>query len=335
MGRATILGLGGYVPGRRVTNAMLEQTLDTTDEWITQRTGVRVRYFCESGEATSDLAVKAGRRALEHAGVQGVDMLVLATTTPDHPCPATAPAVAAALGLGTVPAFDLQAVCSGFLYASRVAASLVDSGAAETVLVIGADAFSSILDPSDRTTSVIFGDGAGAAVIGRSDDETLGWGSFELGADGALREAIIVSGGGSREASASDAAGFAPYFRMEGKRVFRAAVDAMAGSCRTVLGRSGWEPDDVDYLVGHQANARILRSVAYVLGLPEKRVVLHLDDVGNTSAASIPLALTAYSHRFTPGSRIVLTAFGGGATWGAATLSWPRHLTETTIEGAA
>ncbi|GAA3031845.1 beta-ketoacyl-ACP synthase III [Actinokineospora globicatena] len=329
----TVLGIGGYVPGVRVTNADLERHLDTTDEWITQRTGVRVRYRCAPGEATSDLAVEAGRRALRHAGRTAVDVVVVATTTPDHPIPGTAPAVAKRLGLGTVAAFDVQAVCSGFLYAAAVATSFVESGSATAVLVIGADAFSSVLDPTDRTTAVIFGDGAGAAVIGRGTAaDGPGWGAFHLGSDGDAADLITVPGGGSRARSLPGQE-FGAHLRMAGGTVFQAAVDAMASSCRSAMHSAGWYAHEVDHVVGHQANIRILRSVAHVLEVPESRVVVHLDRVGNTSAASIPLALTAASARLRPGDKILFTAFGGGTTWGAATLVWPSRLPATTVLG--
>lgn len=294
---------------------------------------MRVRYHAGPGEATGDLAVAAGRRALDHAGRDAVDAVIVATTTPDHPCPGTAPAVARRLGLGTVAAFDVQAVCSGFLYAASIAVSFVRSGSATSVLVIGADTFSSILDPADRTTSVIFGDGAGAAVVGRSARPgESDWGAFDLGSDGDAADWITVPGGGSRAASAPHLA-LAPAFRMEGRKVFRAAVDSMAASCRTVLARAGWSAGEVTHVVGHQANIRILRSLAHVLDVPESRLVVHLDRVGNTSAASIPLALTAASGRFAPGDKILLTAFGGGLTWGAATLVWPDDVSATTVLG--
>lgn len=329
----SLLGIGGYVPATRLTNKQLEHRFDTTDEWITQRTGVRVRYHCAPGEATSDLAVAAGRRALEHATSTTIDAVIIATTTPDHPCPATAPMVAKRLGLGTVAAFDVQAVCSGFLYAASIAASFVRSGWASAVLVIGADAFSSILDPADRTTSVIFGDGAGAAIIGRGHpDDEHGWGAFDLGSDGDAADWIMVPGGGSRAKSLPHQA-FPAVFRMEGRKVFRAAVDSMVASCQAVMKNHGWDASEVAHVVGHQANIRILRSVAHVLDIPESRLVVHLDRVGNTSAASIPLALSAASPRFSAGDKILLTAFGGGTTWGAATLVWPPHLSATTVLG--
>lgn len=327
----SLLGLGGYVPSTRVTNIDLEHRFSTTDAWITQRTGVRVRYFCAPGEATGDLAVTAGRRALDHAGLSRVDMAIVATTTPDHPCPGTAPTVASRLDLGRIPAFDIQAVCSGFLYAAAVATSFVRTGAASTVLIIGADSFSSILDPADRATSVIFGDGAGAAVLGESSGEDE-WGEFTLGADGTLAGSIQVPGGGSR-ARSSPESDVPARFHMAGKEVFRAAVDAMVSSCHAALDRRGWHLSDVTHIVGHQANIRILQSVARRLNAPPTKLVIHLDRVGNTAAASIPLALTAGSRRFHGGDKILLTSFGGGATWGATTLIWPHALTATDVLG--
>ncbi|MCY1222493.1 3-oxoacyl-[acyl-carrier-protein] synthase 3 [compost metagenome] len=317
-------GLGGYVPTGVITNQDLESRLDTTDEWIRTRTGIRTRRFAAEGEATSDMATEAGRRALASAGNPDIDLVILATTTPDHPCPATAPAVASRLGLGPVAAFDLAAVCSGFIYALAQANAAVLSGQNRNVLVIGADMFSAIINPEDRNTAIIFGDGAGAVIVGAGEEGQPGQVSaFDLHSDGTCQDLIKVTAGGSRMPVNAGTLDADRFFTMQGKEVFAKAVEAMAGSSRTALADSGWNAEDVDWLIAHQANQRILNRVAGVLGIPPERAVLHLDRVGNTSAASIPLALADYASKFSKGDKMLLTAFGGGTTWGAATLSWP------------
>lgn len=317
-------GLGGYVPAGEVTNLELEGRLDTSDEWIRTRTGIRSRRFVGPGEATSDMATEAGRRALESAGNPEIDLVILATTTPDHPCPATAPAVAHRLGLGTVAAFDLAAVCSGFIYALAQANAAVLSGQHRSVLIIGADTFSTIINPQDRNTAIIFGDGAGAVVVGAGEAGQPGQlSSFDLHSDGSRQDLIKINAGGSRMPAHAGTQDADRYFAMQGKEVFIQAVSSMADSSRAALDESRWEPADVDWLVAHQANQRILNRVAGVLGISPERAVIHLDRVGNTSAASIPLALADHAARFSGGDKLLLTAFGGGTTWGAATLTWP------------
>lgn len=325
-GAGVLAGLGTALPTHLVTNEDLSQRLETSDEWIRSRTGIRQRYWSRT-EATGDLAVAAGRKALKAAGVDGVDLVVLATTTPDHPCPATAPDVAGRLGLGTVAAYDIAAVCSGFVYGLASAAASITAGLADSVLVIGAETYSTILDPQDRATSVIFGDGAGAAVLrsGR-DDEPGAFLGFDLGSDGSLKDLIVIPDGGSRERTATAAStSRQTYFTMQGKPVFRHAVTRMAASAGAVLGRVGWPSESVDWLVAHQANARILHAVAGQLGIEEKRAVIDLDRVGNTSAASIPLALgrAAGEGVLAAGDRVLISAFGGGVTWGSTALVWP------------
>ena len=324
---AVIAGVGGFVPPRVVTNDELARRLDTSDTWIRTRTGIAQRHVVDAGMTTSDLAVEAGLRALDNAGVDGADLVIVATATPDRPCPATAPTVAARMGLAEVPAYDVAAVCSGFLYALQAGTASVISGFAERVLIIGAESFSTILDPADRTTSVIFGDGAGAVLLRAGVSHELGAVlGVQLGSDGSMADLITVRGGGSEERSQ----GREPnpqdrYFRMDGKAVFSAAVRRMAQSARAVLSRTGWEVTDVDRLVSHQANIRIIHAVAEQLGLPTERAVLNIERVGNTSAASIPLALAdgMADGTLAAGDRVLLTAFGGGATWGSATLTWP------------
>ncbi|GAB2974525.1 beta-ketoacyl-ACP synthase III [Saccharothrix stipae] len=322
MGRAAVVtGIGSALPDRVVTNDMLAARMDTSDEWIRTRTGIRERRVVDPGTATSDLAVAAGERALKSAGVDGVDAVVLATTTPDHPCPATAPAVAARLGLGTVAAYDVAAVCSGFLYGLASAGGLIATGLAERVLMIGAEAFTTIIDQGDRNTAPIFGDGAGAVVLTAGEQSQRGaLLGFDLGSDGALADLIIVPSGGSR-----DKDGTRRHMDMRGKAVFVQAVQRMTESSRTVLARTGWSADTVDWLVGHQANARILHAVAEHLGLAQEKAFVNVGKYGNTAGASIPIALAdaAGAGLITPGDRVLLTAFGGGATWGAVTLEWP------------
>ncbi|MQY10995.1 3-oxoacyl-[acyl-carrier-protein] synthase 3 [Streptomyces sp. RB5] len=323
-----LIGLGTYLPPREVTNAELAARFDTSDEWITARTGIRTRRWADPGTATGDLAVAAGERALKSAGLGpgDVDAVVLATTTPDHPCPATAPDVAARLGLGHVAAYDIAAVCSGFLYALAVGHGQIAAGQARRVLVIGAETYSTILDPADRTTGVIFGDGAGAVVLA-AEPETGRPGALlgvDLGSDGALRDLIRIPAGGSR-LPARDGAAADRYFTMQGTKVFQQAVVRMGDSATALLERIGWRRDEVDHLVGHQANVRILAALARYLKIPAERAVVNLDRVGNTSAASIPLALAdaAAQGRFAVGDRVLMTAFGGGLTWASAAITWP------------
>jgi 3-oxoacyl-[acyl-carrier-protein] synthase-3 len=321
---AIVVGLGAALPPRIVTNQMLSERLDTTDEWIYSRTGIRERHMVEPGTSTGDLATEAAERALKSAGVSAVDMVVLATTTPDRPCPATAPDVATRLGLVGVPAFDVAAVCSGFVYGLAIGASVISGGLAESVLVIGAEAFTTIIDPDDRTTAAIFGDGAGAVVLraGESSDPGALL-AFDLGSDGGMVDLITVPAGGAQQKVPTGPAD--QYFQMQGRPTFMNAVQRMEKSTRTVLERVGWAAADVDRLVGHQANVRILHSVADGLGIPRDRAVINLDRVGNTAAASIPLALhdAAAAGTLHTGERVVLTAFGGGATWGSVALTWP------------
>lgn len=309
---ASVAGIGHCLPSEVVTNHDLAARLDTSDEWIRTRSGIRERRVVTSGQTTSDLATEAGRHALKSAGRDGVDLVVLATSTPDHRCPSTAPTVAARLGLGTVPAFDVDAVCSGFLYGLSVARNAVVAGQAETVLLVGADTFSTLVDPDDRTTAFLFGDGAAAVVLRAGDaDEPGAVHELELGSDGSLAELI-------------EAPGDAPL-RMQGQAVYRQAVSRMADTTRGVVERTGWSIGSLDWFVGHQANQRILDAVANRLKIPPERAISNLASVGNTAAASIPLALSQAHDdgRFRPGERIALAAFGGGVTWGAATFTWP------------
>ena len=325
---AVLRGIGAMVPPRAVDNDELSALLDTSDEWIRTRTGIRRRHWADPGMATSDLAMVAGERALKSAGGGSVGMVILATSTPNQPMPATAPQVAAGLGLGTVPAYDVTAACAGFVYGLSVAAGAIAARLADRVLVIGADLWSTRLNPDDRATAVIFGDGAGAAVLeaGRESDPGALLG-FDLGSDGLHRELARVPGGGSLQLADPDTPFQQSdhYLTMRGKEIFTHAVGRMSESSGRLLKQVGWEARDVDWFAGHQANARILHAVADALDVDRSRVLIHLDRVGNTSAASIPLALTdaAVQGSLRPGQNVLMTAFGGGLSWGSAALNWP------------
>ncbi|MFE9999934.1 beta-ketoacyl-ACP synthase III [Streptomyces avermitilis] len=328
-GRAAVItGIGGYVPPDLVTNDDLAQRLDTSDAWIRSRTGIAERHVIAPGTATSDLAVEAGLRALKSAGEEHVDAVVLATTTPDQPCPATAPQVAARLGLGQVPAFDVAAVCSGFLFGLATASGLIAAGVADKVLLVAADAFTTIINPEDRTTAVIFADGAGAVVLrAGAADEPGAVGPLVLGSDGELSHLIEVPAGGSRQRSSGPTTDpDDQYFRMLGRDTYRHAVERMTETSQRAAELAGWRIDDVDRFAAHQANARILDSVAERLGVPAERQLTNIARVGNTGAASIPLLLSqaAAAGRLGAGHRVLLTAFGGGLSWGAGTLVWPE-----------
>lgn len=322
--RAVICGIGYWLPARVVTNAELCERLDASDDWIVQRTGISRRHWVEPGEATSDLAVEAGKAALKSAGGGLADAVVLATTTPDYRCPATAPEVAARLGLGGVPAFDVSAVCSGFLYGLATAAGFIAAGIAERVLLIAAEAFSTLLDPDDRTTRPIFGDGAGAVVLRRGRAEEPGAvGPLILGSDGDRSDLITVKAGGSRQPVSG---GGSQYFQMQGRDVYKESTERSAAAGIEALAAAGWQLGDVDRLVAHQANARVNRTLVSRLGLRQDAVLQNIAEVGNTAAASIPvlLAQAASAGTLEPGHRVLLVAFGGGLTWGATTLTWPK-----------
>jgi 3-oxoacyl-[acyl-carrier-protein] synthase-3 len=326
---AVVAGIGGHVPSTLVTNAELASRFDTSDEWIRSRTGIRTRHRAAPGESTSDLAVAAAAAALKSAAATGdddVDLVVLATATPDHPCPATAPLVASRLGLRQVPAFDLAAVCSGFVYGLAMAAGAIAAGTARRVLLVGADTFSTILAPDDRATATVFGDAGGAMVLRAGEpDEPGAVLGFDLGSDGDLAELIMVRAGGSRQPDREAADEADRWFAMRGQAVYRHAVLRMTASAKAVLDRAGWPPGEVDRFVAHQANARILAAVGAELGIAPDRVYANIAAVGNTVAASIPLALAdaAAAGELRAGDRVLLSAFGGGATWGAAALTWP------------
>lgn len=327
-GRASILcGIGSWTPPDLVTNDYLAEVLDTSDEWIRKRTGIVCRHVAAPGMATSELAVEAGQRALKSAGIDSVDALIVATTTPDHPCPATAPRVASRLGLGPIAAFDVAAVCTGFIYALASGVGLIAAGIADRVLVVGAEVFTSILNPGDRSTRVIFGDGAGAVVLRAGSAQELGAiGPFVLGSDGTGADLIMVPAGGSRLPHRDGGDESDRYFTMQGQSVYQQAVKKMAQSSTQVLELAGWPVAAVDWLVGHQANRRILTALASRLRIPVEQCLINIEQVGNTAAASIPLALAdgAEGGQLRVGDRVLLTGFGGGLTWGSTVLRWPE-----------
>jgi 3-oxoacyl-[acyl-carrier-protein] synthase-3 len=317
--RSVITGSGSALPQRSVSNAELAKMVDTTDEWIVERTGIRNRYIAGEGETTSSLATDAARRALEAAGVDAsrVDLIVLATATPDQTFPATATIVQHNLGCNGGIAFDVAAVCSGFLYAMATADSMIRTGMAKCALVIGAETFTRILDWEDRTTCVLFGDGAGALVleartVADDDRQAPGIIASRLHADGQHNQLLYVDGGPSTT-------GTVGKVRMQGREVFRHAVVNLASVLEEVLAASGYAPSDIDWVVPHQANFRILDATARKLGLPAEKVVVTVDRHANTSAASVPLAYdtAARDGRIKPGDLVMLEAMGGGFTWGA------------------
>ena len=317
--RSVLVGTGSALPVRAVSNAELAQTVDTSDEWIVERTGIRNRYIAGEGETTSTLATEAARRALAAAGLAPTDigLIVLATATPDQTFPASATQVQHALGCNGCVAFDVAAVCSGFLYALGVADSLLRTGMARRALVIGAETFSRILDWDDRSTCVLFGDGAGAVVLEARDvaDDGPGLLATRLHADGAHNGLLYVDGGPSTT-------GTVGHVRMKGPEVFRHAVVNLAEVLREVLADQGLTCADIDWVVPHQANQRILDATARKLGLPPEKVIVTVDRHANTSAASVPLALdtAVRDGRIKPGDLVMLEAMGGGFTWGASLL---------------
>lgn len=318
--RSVVLGTGSALPEQRVSNADLAERLDTSDEWIVERTGIRFRHIAGPHETTSTLAAAACRAALESAGItaQDIDLIVLATATPDQTFPATATKVQAMLGIDDCVAFDVAAVCSGFLYAVQVADSMLRTGVHRRALVIGAETFSRILDWEDRTTAVLFGDGAGAIVLEGQESEAEGGRGIlatRLHADGRHNELLYVDGGPSTT-------GTVGKLRMKGREVFRHAVVNLASVLQESLDIAGLTPSAVDWVVPHQANARILEATSRKLGLPAEKVVVTVDRHANTSAASVPLALDTATRdgRIQFGQIVVLEAMGGGFTWGAAVL---------------
>ena len=319
-----IAGTGSYLPTRRVTNADLAtelagRGLETSDDWIVERTGIRARHFARPDETASDMAVVASRHACEAAGcsVQDIDLIIVATSTPDMVFPSTATLLQHKLGIAGCPAFDVQAVCSGFVYALTVADAMIRTGAARRALVVGSEVFSRILDFNDRTTCVLFGDGAGAVVLAASD--TPGILASELHADGKHANILCVPG----TVSGGEVLG-QPLLKMDGQAVFKLAVGVLEDVARSVLAKAGRSEADIDWLIPHQANIRIMRGTARKLKVPEDKVVVTVDEHGNTSAASIPLALDHAVRRGSVrrGDTLLLEGVGGGFTWGAVLLDY-------------
>ena len=320
--RAVVIGVGHYLPDRIVPNAEFEKTLDTTDEWIKSRSGIERRHFAAPGQTTSDLATEAANAALKMAGLSGndVDAIVLATSTADLTFPSAATMVQANIGNTKGYAFDIQAVCAGFAYALTNANALIVSGQADRVLVIGAETFSRIMDWTDRSTCVLFGDGAGALLleaqtgVGTIDDRGIL--STDLNSDGSHRDLLYVDGGVSTQSTG--------VLKMQGQEIFKHAVEKLAQTAHTALDKVGLGADDVDWVVPHQANIRIIKSTARKLGVGMDRVIVTVQDHGNTSAASIPLALSVgvANGQIKRGDLLVTEAIGGGLAWGAVVLRW-------------
>jgi 3-oxoacyl-[acyl-carrier-protein] synthase-3 len=321
--RAVVQGIGHYLPDRIVPNAEFEKTLDTSDEWIRTRSGIERRHFAAEDQPTSDLAVRAARAALENAGLvaDDIDGIVVATSTPDLTFPSVATMVQRELGMTRGFGFDVQAVCAGFIYALTTANALILSGQAQRVLVIGAETFSRIMDWTDRSTCVLFGDGAGALVLGLEEGtgtaEDRGILSADLNSDGRYRDMLYVDGGVSTT-------GQAGKLRMQGNPLFRQAVEKLASTAEAALAKIGLTGADVDWIVPHQANIRIIQGTAKKLGLPMDRVIVTVQDHGNTSAASIPLALSVgvATGKIKRGDLLLAEAIGGGLAWGAVALRW-------------
>jgi 3-oxoacyl-[acyl-carrier-protein] synthase-3 len=315
-----IVGTGSYLPEKILTNGDLEKMVDTSDQWIVDRTGIRERHIAADGELTSDLATSAARRALAAAEVTpaSVDLLIVATTTPDRVFPSTACIVQSKLGIAnSCPAFDMQAVCSGFVFALATANNFIRAGQARTALVIGAETMSRITDYTDRTNCILWGDGAGAVVLTASEEPGII--STHIHANGHYQDLLYVDGGPSM-----GSVGGGPYMRMQGNAVFKVAVNTLDAIVDETLAANGLQKSDVDWLVPHQANIRIIQATAKKLGMDMDHVVLTVDKHGNTSAASIPLALdtAVRDGRIKRGERILMEAFGGGFTWGSALVQW-------------
>ena len=322
MKRAVVIGVGHYLPDRIVPNSEFEKTLDTTDEWIKARSGIERRHFAAPGQGTSDLGARAANAALENAGIEAndIDAIIVATSTADLTFPSAATMIQDAIGNHSGFAFDVQAVCAGFAFAMSTANAMIVSGQAKRALVIGAETFSRLMDWTDRSTCVLFGDGAGALVLeGQDGDGTAddrGILATDLNSDGRYRDLLYVDGGVSTQNTG--------VLKMEGKEVFRHAVEKLAGTAHRSLEKIGLGPDDVDWVVPHQANIRIIQSTAKKLGIEMDRVVVTVQDHGNTSAASIPLALSvgAQNGQIKRGDLIVTEAIGGGLAWGSAVVRW-------------
>lgn len=326
---AGILGLGSYVPEKILTNADIEKLVDTNDEWITERTGIKERRICAPEQATSDLSLIAAQRALEDANVSAeeLDMIIVATISADSNTPSTACVLQNKLGAVNAAAFDLSAACSGFVYGSAIASQFIETGVYKKILVVGAETLSKFVNWKDRNTCIIFADGAGAAVYGVVDD---GYGvlSFDLGADGSGAETIEIPGGGSRHPADQETIDNHMHcLHMNGKETFRFAVKAMGSTVMKSLERAGLSKEDIDYFIPHQANIRIIQSAAKRLHLPMEKVFVNIEKYGNTSAASIPIALAEAERegKLKKGEIIALSGFGAGLTWASCIMKWAKE----------
>jgi 3-oxoacyl-[acyl-carrier-protein] synthase III len=326
--RACVHGWGTAVPEKLLTNADLERRVDTTDAWIVERTGIRERRVSAADETTATMAIDAGTAAIKHAGIppDAVDLLIVATATPEQPIPHTGAFVGEGLGLHC-GSFDLGAGCAGFVYTLVVGASLLTTGNLDHVLIVGAETLSRLIDPDDRSTCILFGDGAAAVVLSRSPDDGPGVLAWDLGCDGSAAGLLEIRAGGSRmPATPETIAAGEQYLKMQGQEVFRRAVRAVVDSARTTLDRAGVAPSDVAWFVPHQANIRIIESAATRLGVAGERTIVNIDRYGNTSAASIPLALAeaADDGRLRDGDLVLMSGFGAGMTWASALLRWGK-----------
>ena len=325
MQKASITGWGKYLPDKVLTNKDLEEMVDTSDEWIKSRTGIKQRYIAADNQTTGDLAYHASRKALEKANLkaENLDMIIVATVTPDMPFPATSCILEDRLGAANAATFDLEAGCSGFVYGLSVASQFIETGMYDNILVVGAETLSKIMDWEDRNTCVLFGDGAGAAVVQSVDKG--GFMSFDLGSDGSGGDSLYMPGGGSlHPATEKTVNDRLHYIKMEGNQVFKFAVKRMSQSSIDVVNEAGFEPEDVDLFIPHQANTRIINSAAKRLNLENDEVYVNLPEYGNTSSASVPIAMAEARNKglIKNGDKIVLVAFGAGLTWASAFLEW-------------
>lgn len=327
MRHAALVGIGSYVPPRRVPNDEICQRIDSSDEWIRTRTGIQYRHIADNGMVTSDLGVAAAEQALSALGHRDVDMVIVSTATGDNFSPPTAPVVAQKLGLSHVPAFDVSAACSGFVYGLATTAGMVRGNLADRVLFVSAETPYMFTDPHDRNTAPLFGDGAGAVVVAATTDpDTPGViGDFDLGTDGSGIDLVKIPGHGSRARAGGALLTESRYITMHGKELFVQAVTSMERSSRVAVDKAGLSLDDIDIVIAHQANRRIIEAVADELGMDREKFFINIGENGNTLSASIPLALKEASHTgvLAAGHRVLITAFGSGTAWGSTVITWP------------
>jgi 3-oxoacyl-[acyl-carrier-protein] synthase-3 len=330
---AIVSGLGSYLPAEVISNETVAASCNSSAEWIQSRTGITSRHRVSIGQGASDLAVQAGLQAIASAGNPDIDGVILATATPDYLLPATAPDVAAQLGCAGAAAFDVSAACSGFIYALACGTGLISTGACERVLVVASEVYSTVVSPFDRDTAALFGDGSGAVVLQSGSPDSRGAiGPIVLGSNGSDRDLAIRPVGGSRQPALPDSKpGDDIFLRMRGREIFRQAVKCMTEAALAAVDQAGWPLADVDYVIAHQANIRIITALQQNLDIPSTKILTNISDVGNTGAASIPILLQSAVADGTvqPGDKILLVAFGAGLAWGATTLIWPGFQTDT------